>query len=411
MKKLPQKYLIKGIKDNQHVQITLFSTSYENAKEQSLNKYNIYPIEIKALSGFEFLHLQMLRFDNKITKQDLSALFLQISIMLSASLPVLEIIQVCAKNTKKVPLKRILLEITYRLNLGQKLSVAFKEHRKIFGEMTWNMIALGEKSGELGEIFKMLSHHLIKEHKNKSKIKRALFYPLLVLASIIVAFVGIMFFVLPEFLVMFEELSMNLPIYTRILIYAQSFFANFGLLFCIILIVAIFVLYRFYKDSNVFKRNIHALALHIPFIGEIIKLNVFYQYTFTLFLQLKSSTPLDMALSLSNNSIYNLSLRESFAQVLESVKNGKSLSLALTQTDVIDEISLAIIAAGEQSGKLPEMLEVCAKRFEENAENRIDFLISLIEPILSLAMGMLLLFLALGIFVPMWDMSAGAMNM
>lgn len=215
MKKLPQKYLIKGIKDNQNVQITLLSTSYENAKEQSLNKYNIYPIEIKALSGFEFLHLQMLRFDNKITSQDISALFLQISIMLSASLPILEVIEVCAKNTKKPPLKRVLLEIAYRLNLGQKLSVSFKEHSDIFGDMAWNLIVLGEKSGELGEIFKMLSNHSIKEHKNKNSIKRALFYPLLVLISIVGAFVGLVLFVLPEFLVMFEEVNANLPIYTQ----------------------------------------------------------------------------------------------------------------------------------------------------------------------------------------------------
>ncbi|WP_300447319.1 type II secretion system F family protein [uncultured Helicobacter sp.] len=410
MKKLPQKYLIKGIKDNQHVQITLLSTSLENAKEQSLNKYNIYPIEIKALSGFEFLHLQILRLDNKITKQDIAALFMQISTMLSASLPILEVIEVCAKNTKKSPLKRTLLEIAYRLNLGQKLSLAFKEHRAIFGDMTWNMIALGEKSGELGEIFKMLSNHLIKEYKNKGKIKRALFYPTLVLLSIIGAFIGLVLFVLPEFLMMFEEFKVNLPIYTRILIHLKSFFTHFGLLFCVLVCGGGLMLYRFYKHSQSFRHSLHAFVLHIPLIGEIIKLNMFYQYTFTLFLQLKSATPLDMALSLSNNALYNLALRAAFIRVLESIKNGKSLSLALTQENVIDDISLALIAAGEQSGKLPEMLEVCAKRFEEIAQEKIDFLISLIEPLLSLVMGILLLFLALGVFVPMWDMSSAAIN-
>lgn len=410
MKKLPQKYLIKGIKDNQHIQITLFATSYENAKELSLHKHNIYPIEIKALSGFEFLHLQMLQLDSKITKQDISALFLQISIMLCASLPILEVIQVCAKNTKKIALKRILLEIAYRLNLGQKLFVAFKEHKHIFGDMTWSMLALGEKSGELGEIFKMLSAHLAREHKNKSKVKRALFYPLLVLISIIGAFVGIVMFVLPEFLVMFEELSVNLPIYTRILIYMQSFFEHFGLIFILGLLFMAFGSQKLYKHSLDFKHKIHTLILHLPFVGEIIKLNFFYQYTFTLFLQLKSATPLDLALSLSNNALSNLALKAQFNKVLEYVKNGKSLSLALIQEEMLDEISLALLAAGEQSGKLPEMLEVCAKRFEEIAQEKIDFLISLIEPILSLCMGMLLLFLALGVFVPMWDMSAHAMS-
>ena len=409
MKKLPQKYLIKGIKDNQNVQITLLSTSYENAKEQSLHKYNIYPIEIKALSGFEFLHLQILRLD-RITSQAISAWFLQISIMLSASLPILEIIEICAKNTKKPKLKHILLEIAYRLNLGQKLSIGFKEHRDIFGDMVWNMIALGEKSGDLSEIFKMLSKHSIREYKNKNKLKRALFYPLLVFISIIGAFVGLVLFVLPEFLVMFEEINANLPIFTHILMYIQSFFVELGVIFCVFLVICIFLLQRFYKHSFAFRYKCHALILHLPFIGEIIRLNMFYQYTFSLFLQLKSSIPLDMALSLSNNTISHLTLKARFVQVLESVKNGKSLSLALTQANAIDEISLALIAAGEQSGKLPKMLEICAERFEESTQEKIDFLISLVEPLLSLIMGVLLLFLALGIFVPMWDMSTAAMG-
>ncbi len=171
-----------------------------------------------------------------------------------------------------------------------------------------------------------------------------------------------------------------------------------------------FGLQKLYKHSLDFKHKIHTLILHLPFVGEIIKLNFFYQYTFTLFLQLKSATPLDLALSLSNNALSNLALKAQFNKVLEYVKNGKSLSLALIQEEMLDEISLALLAAGEQSGKLPEMLEVCAKRFEEIAQEKIDFLISLIEPILSLCMGMLLLFLALGVFVPMWDMSAHAMS-
>lgn len=410
MNKLPRKYLIKGIKDNQNVQITLIATSTENAKDQSLQKYDIYPLEIKPLTGFEFLHLQFLKLDKKITKQDLSTLFLQISIMLSASLPILEVIEVCVKNTKKTSLKRILLEIAYRLNLGQKLSLAFKEHRDIFGDMVWSMIALGEKSGELSEIFNMLSTHLAREYKNKNRVKRALFYPLLVLISIIVAFLGIVMFVLPEFLVMFEEFSASLPIYTKILINTESFFRHFGLVFIGLLILIGFLLYRYYQSSLSFKTKLHRLSLSLPIIGEMIKLHYFYQYTFTLSLQLKSSTPLDYALSLTNECIHNLYLKDSFKQVLESIKNGKSFSLAITEKDLLDEISLALITTGERSGKLSEMLEVCAQRFQENAQEKTDFLISLIEPILSLVMGILLLFLALGIFVPMWDISSHAIG-
>lgn len=345
-----------------------------------------------------------------ITKQEIGALFLQISIMLNAHLPLLEVIEVCAKNTQKHALKQILKQIAYRLNLGQKLSSILKEYRIIFGNLTWNMVILGEKSGNLGEIFAMLSTHLAREHKNKGKLKRALFYPLLVLVSIIGAFMGIVLFVLPHFLSLFEDFNANLPIYTKILIVIESFLRDFWLLCLGFLFLSALSLCIAYSRFFVFRFTLHSLILHLPFIGEIIKSNAFYQYSFTLFLQLKSSIPLDVALKLTNECIVNLKLQHQANKILESIKNGKGFSTALIEIGFLDDIALALINAGERSGQLPQMLEICAMKFQENAQEKIDFLISLVEPILSVIMGVLLLFLALGVFVPMWDISSSAIG-
>lgn len=347
---------------------------------------------------------------SRINKQEISALFLQISIMLNAHLPLLEVIEVCAKNAKKKALKQILNEIAYRLNLGQNLSSILKEHRALFGNMTWNMVILGEKSGNLGEIFAMLSAHLAREHKNRGKLKRALFYPLLILMGIIGAFVGIMLFVLPHFLSLFEDFNANLPIYTKILIATESFLRDFWLTSLGILFLSALSLYIAYSRFFAFRFALHSFILHLPFLGEIIKAHAFYQYNFTLFLQLQSSIPLDVALSLTNACLNNLKLQSQAQEILESIKNGKGFSTALVEMDFLDDISLALINAGERSAQLPQMLEVNAMRFQEMAQERIDFLISLVEPILSLIMGVLLLFLALGVFVPMWDMSSSAIS-
>lgn len=342
-----------------------------------------------------------------ISTKDISMLFLQIATMLQSHLPLLHIIQICADNAKNTRLKQILQDITYHLQLGQNLSFGFKKYREIFGDMSYQMISIGEKSGELREIFNMLSAHLTKEYKNKNKIKRALFYPALVLLSIVGAFLVLMTFVLPQFLEMFISMQIELPIYTRILLFTQRFFTDFGLVTIGILLGAGVLTWYMYKNSLHFKTKIHAYILHIPFIGLIIKAHFYYQYIFSLYVQLKSATPMDLALTLSKE-ISNLVLKAKFEAVLESVKNGKSLSMSLKEQNMLDDISLALINAGEQGGNLVEMLKVCSQHFEEIATDKTEMLISLIEPSLSLAMGILLLFLALGIFVPMWDMSTYA---
>lgn len=353
-------------------------------------------------NAFSFSPLQ-----RHISTKDISMLFLQMATMLQSHLPLLHIIQICADNAKNTRLKEILQDIAYHLQLGQNLSFGFKKYRKVFGDMSYQMIALGEKSGELREIFNMLSIQLTKEYKNKNKLKRVLFYPTLVLLSIMGAFFVLMAYVLPQFLAMFVSMQIELPIYTQILLFTQRFFTDFGLLFMGLLLGAGIVARYMYKNSLQFRAKIHTYVLHIPLIGAIIKAHFYYQYSFSLYIQLKSATPMDLALTLSKD-ISNLALKAKFELALESVKNGKALSVSLKEQRVLDDIALALINAGEQSGNLAQMLEVCSQHFEEITTEKTDMLISLIEPSLSLAMGILLLFLALGIFVPMWDMSAYA---
>ncbi|AWK62643.1 putative type II secretion system protein [Helicobacter cinaedi PAGU611] len=354
-----------------------------------------------------FKHTAFFSLQGYISTKDISMLFLQISTMLQSHLPLLHIIQICADNAKNTRLKEILQDIAYHLQLGQNLSFGFKKYRNVFGDMSYQMITLGEKSGELKEIFSMLSSHLTKEYKNKNKLKRTLFYPILVFLSIMGAFMVLVAFVLPQFLEMFLSMQIELPIYTRILLFMQTFFIDFGLIFALCVLCAVALFGYAYKNTLHFKAKIHAYILHIPLVGAIIKAHFYYQYSFSLYIQLKSATPMDLALALSKD-ISNLALKAKFESALESVKNGKALSVSLKEQNALDDIALALINAGEQSGNLAEMLEVCAKHFEEIATEKTDMLISLIEPSLSLTMGILLLFLALGIFVPMWDMSVYA---
>ena len=239
--------------------------------------------EIQNAFKNTFKHTAFFSLQKRISTKDISMLFLQISTMLQSHLPLLHIIQICADNAKNTRLKEILQDIAYHLQLGQNLSFGFKKYRNVFGDMSYQMITLGEKSGELKEIFSMLSIHLTKEYRNKNKLKRALFYPILVLLSIMGAFMVLVAFVLPQFLEMFLSMQIELPIYTRILLFMQTFFTDFGLIFMGILLGAGILAQYMYKNSLHFKAKIHAYILHIPLVGAMIKAHFYYQYSFSLY--------------------------------------------------------------------------------------------------------------------------------
>ena len=340
--------------------------------------------------------------------QDLSALFLQMGLLLDSGVGVLECMQ--SVRTPHKALKCVIDDIAQSLQHGLNLAQSFEKHKAVFGELSCVLLSLGQQSGNLPSILLELSEYFKKRAQNKAIITKALFYPTLVLCAMIAAFLAIIWFVIPPFMVLFGELGVELPIYTQILLWLYEFAHTFGALSVLLLVLIGFITLLAYRHHLAFRHRLDALALRLPLVGALIISQERYRFSFALSCMLKGALPLDRALPLAAQSVQNRALRSRYHALLGYIQTtAATLSQALETLSLLDPLSITLVRAGEKSAKLPQIFESIAQNLQSQNTQKLDTLVRLIEPTLSLIMGALIVFLALGVFVPMWDMSANVL--
>lgn len=340
--------------------------------------------------------------------QDLSALFLQMGLLLDSGVGVLECMQ--SVRTPHKALKCVIDDIAQSLQHGRNLAQSFEKHKAVFGELSCVLLSLGQQSGNLPSVLLELSEYFKKRAQNKAIITKALFYPALVLCAMVGAFLAIIWFVIPPFMVLFGELGVELPIYTQILLWLYEFAHTFGALSVLLLVLIGFITLLAYRHNPTLKHKLDALTLRLPLVGALIISQERYRFSFALSCMLKGALPLDRALPLAAKSVQNHALRSRYHALLGYIQTTAApLSQALETLSLLDPLSITLVRAGEKSAKLPQIFESIAQNLQTHNTQKLDTLVRLIEPTLSLIMGALIVFLALGVFVPMWDMSANVL--
>lgn len=350
----------------------------------------------------------MMIFRHTINAQEISTLFLQMGLLLDSGVGVLECMQ-SVQSTHKA-LAHIISDICQNLQHGLSLAQAFERHKVVFGEISCVLLSLGQQSGNLPSVLFELSAYFKKRAQNKALITKALLYPTLVLCAMIAAFLAIIWFVIPPFMVLFSELGVSLPFYTRALLWLYEFAHTFGLfiifLFALIALISILA----YRHNPTFRHKFDTLTLHLPLVGMLIISQERYRFAFALSCMLKGAMPLDKALPLAAKSVQNRALQSRYHTLLEYIQaTAAPLSQALETLALLDSLSITLVRSGEKSAKLPQIFESIADNLQAHNTQKLDMLVRLIEPTLSLVMGALIVFLALGVFVPMWDMSANVL--
>lgn len=347
-------------------------------------------------------------FRHTISTQEISTLFLQMAYLLDSGVGVLECMQ-SVQPTHKA-LARIIDDICQNLQHGLNLAQSFEKHKAVFGELSCVLLSLGQQSGNLSSVLFELSEYFKKRAQNKALITKALFYPVLVLCAMIAAFLAIIWFVIPPFMVLFSELGVELPIYTQILLWLYEFAHTFGALSVLLCVLIGFITLLAYRHHLAFRHRLDALALRLPLVGALIISQERYRFSFALSCMLKGALPLDRALPLAAQSVQNRALRSRYHALLGYIQTtAATLSQALETLSLLDPLSITLVRAGEKSAKLPQIFESIAQNLQSQNTQKLDTLVRLIEPTLSLIMGALIVFLALGVFVPMWDMSANVL--
>ncbi len=344
----------------------------------------------------------------KVKVDELIPVFKQMSLMTGAGISIHQSMQEIIDFTENKMIKTIFTEALVGINSGKTLSNAFKPYQEQLGNLSMSMIELGEQTGNLSDSLGMLSVTLAEIRDNIAKFKKALRYPLFTIGAMVIAFVLLILLVVPKFKKIFEGLGADLPLPTIILLKIEYLFTNFGHLLFVMLLGSIFTVRYLYKNNKKFHFWFDSAILKVKLLGDVIYLYSMNQYMITLSQMLKAGIPLEEALRSSSNMVNNIYLKRLFNSITDLIRKGASLTSSMQETKLFERSSLQMVSAGEQSGNLDEMLGVAGNYYKMKYDNIVDNLSSYIEPLITAFIACMVLLLALGIFMPMWDLAGAA---
>jgi general secretion pathway protein F/MSHA biogenesis protein MshG len=366
------------------------------------------PLEDKMKEFFEqvssMLFKKSIKLDNLITS------FRQLAVMVNAGISIHDSIREVKNATVDKRLQEIFTKIDDDLNSGLSLTVSVNNFKNELGEVTVAMIELGETTGNMAESLTKLSDILEEVRDNRAKFKKAMRYPTTVIVAIFVAFSIIMIYVVPQFKTTFEDLGAELPLPTQILMTLEKMFNEYGSYSFAALMILVFI-YKYYKrTSKEFNDFLDKHLLKVYLIGKVIFFSTMSRFFLVLTELIRAGLPVAEALDTAVLTVDNSEIKKKLAAIRISVERGVSLTDAFRETDLMQGMLVQMISAGEQSGMLDTMLDKVTEYYKSRFQEIIDNLTAYIEPILLAFIAGMALLLALGIFLPMWDLAGAVKN-
>lgn len=324
-----------------------------------------------------------------------------------AGVPIIRAIGGLAESHRNLYFREVLQQVRADLEGGMNMAVALHAHPKVFTTLFISMVSVGENTGQLDQAFRQLAGYLELERETRKRIKQATRYPLFVLIAMAVALVVINLLVIPAFAKVFEQFHADLPWPTRVLIGTSQFFQDFWWL---LLLLAGGSLYAFFKwietDAGALKWD--ATKLRLPIVGGIFERIALARFTRTFAMMYKAGVPLLQTLSINSASVGNRHIGQAILGMREGVERGEALTRTASSSGLFTPLVLQMMAVGEETGALDDLFVEVADFYEQEVDYDLKQLASAIEPILIVAMGVMVLILALGVFLPMWELASVA---
>ncbi len=373
--------------------------------ESGLTPVDIQPY-VKQVSVVSNLNLLLLP---KIESTDLIQFSRQMHSMLRAGIPIFRAVEGLAETTGNVKLKNTLHEVMKTLEAGRTLSEALGQHPHVFSGFYISLVRVGETAGKLQEIFKQLAFYLERDHATRAKIKSAMRYPSFVLAALAIALSVMSIFVIPAFNTLFASFGASLPLPTRILMVVSEFMVAYWPALLIALTSVAYGI-RSYINTEAGRYRWEKLILKLPLVGSVIYKASLARFSHLFAMAINSGVPLVTALTVVGKALNNSYLEERLLGMRTGVQQGKSLSLTATHSNIFDPLVLQMLTVGEETGTTSELLAEVADYYDREVDYATDSLSAAIEPILTIVIGGFLLIMAMGIFLPMWDLATVALN-
>lgn len=333
----------------------------------------------------------------------------QMYALLRTGIPINQAIGGIVRSVRNEYFAEVLREIQADLESGQEMSTSIQQYPRVFPPLFIAMIGVGENTGRLDEAFLQISHYMEYDKETRMQIKSALRYPTFVIVAIGIAIVIINIFVIPAFAKIFENANAELPLATQILMSTSSFFVTYWPTLLGILVVSSWAIKAWVK-TKVGRYKWDKMKLRLPLVGSIILRATLARFARSFAMSVGAGVPLTQALTVVAKAVDNHFVGDKVKDIRNSVERGGTLTQSASETELFTPLVLQMLSVGEDTGVVDEMMLEVAGFYEREVEYDVKNLSSTIEPVLITGIGIMVLILALGIFLPMWDLSSVAMG-
>jgi type II secretory pathway component PulF len=324
--------------------------------------------------------------------------------MLGAGVPILRLLQVLEQQTESVILKEAITKIVQDIRQGSSISEAFEKYPKIFSPLYCSMIRAGEISGNVPGVLDRLIYIVEHEAKLKSDIKSALRYPMIVVIALVIAFIILLTFVVPQFASMFSKSGLVLPLPTKIAMLLHSYLKNYWYLILTAIAITVFGLSTYFKTENG-RLMKDTFLLELPILGPLFKKAALSRFASIFAILQTSGVPVMQSLGILSVTIGNAAISKDFDYVRDRIEEGAGISAPLKSAKYFTPMVVDMIAIGEESGNIDEMLREITKHYDDEVEYAVKGLADAIGPILIVGLAAVVGFFALAIFMPIWDLT------
>ena len=353
--------------------------------------------------------LQMRLFTPKPGLTELMLFARQMYALTKAGIPIVRALRGLADSARNPGMVTALNDVIESLNAGRDLAGSMAKHPDIFSPLFVNVVRVGENSGKLDEAFQRLHQYLAFDKLTRDAITKALRYPVIVLAAVGIAIAVVMGMVVPKFSKIFAAFGGELPAPTRVIIGVSNFTVDYWWLLAGALAAAVLAL-RTFLNTDAGRFAWDRMKLRLPVLGGIIQRATLARFARAFTMTSRAGVPLLESLNLISRAVQNEYVGEQVRAMREFIERGDALSRAAAATGLFTPLVLQMLAVGEETGRVDEMMDEMADFYDRDVQNDVENLGALMEPLLIIVVGGVVLVLALGVFLPMWDLAGAAMK-
>ncbi|WP_028102474.1 type II secretion system F family protein [Pseudoduganella violaceinigra] len=347
--------------------------------------------------------------EKKVTSMDVQLFSRQMYTLLKSGVPIMRGLAGLQESAISKSFGRVIKDLRESLDSGRELSASMRRHPDVFSAFYLSMIRVGEMTGRLEEVFLRLFDHMELDRDMRDRVKTALRYPMFVIIAMVIAMIVVNVFVIPAFAKVFASFNAQLPLMTRILLGTSNFVQTYWAPLQGVTVAAFFGFRSWIKTVDG-RYEWDRLKLRIPIAGKIIHKATMARFARSFALSARSGVPIVQALTVVSQTVDNAYLSSRIEQMRDGVERGESILRTAVTAAVFTPVVLQMIAVGEESGSLDDLMEEIAQMYEREVDYELKTLASQIEPILITFLGAMVLVLALGIFLPIWDLGKTALR-